>query len=208
MISISVNARGQYRYGLPLTEERVIGTCVQLGNWMQTTQPTWLAVSHAYSRRRVRHERIYECDIEPGDRCMLIEPYSPNEIALVRFNTFAGLHNPRIGFTQKYWGIPEKVERALTLHENVRGDWEDAVYVMNPGDTVFVHPTDRYIPPYVIRWNGDSLEKIRVGTFNQYVVQPWLQQASADDIRAALSNAKRRRHKSLTMLLSEIAPTA
>lgn len=202
MISVSVNASGQYRYGLHLTEEREIGTVVQLGNRTETTLPKWLVLSHQYSRRRLRHERVYECDIETRDQFTLVDPYTPNEIALVRFNTSAGRRDARHGYTQKYWESPTKVERALTL-EDTGYNWEDAVYVMHPGDTVFVHPGNAYLHPYVMRWTGDSLERFAIGTFNQYVIQPWLADAAQKDIRAALSNAKRRRHHRLTMILRD-----
>lgn len=211
MLGISVQGdTRRSRRGIALRDTVEYGFTVILGDDRRHDQHKWIHVDERYPIGRISQSgRIFEFEVteinDPLFRHRLLAPVADSDLAFVRFDMRPQATRSRDGYVQKYWGQPQRLTRA-TVREGGT-NWEDVVFVMEPGDAVFVHPARQDQRPYIVEWNGTGIECRSVTTFNTYVIRPWLETAQANEVCEAIANARRRNHRSLKEMLELHAHT-
>lgn len=130
---------------------------------------------------------------KPGDRRILVRVY-----------TGATYTRGCSGSACEYWGDAKRITGGYGAFGDAGrlGTWDDALWVLNPGDAVFVKPSGGHkTEAYVISYDGNQPKCWPVEEYRTEVLGPWLATAAPEAKTAAIAKARARGNNKLAEYL-------
>ena len=202
-------SQGRIILGVGVSADDNLGTVVALGEQGRGREFTKVKLDGrnppSVTDGKVFDAGLVEFEAGGRKRHALISGKPGDNRILVRVHTGTTYTRNCSGSACEYWGEPKRITGGYGAFGDAGrlGTWDDGLWVMNPGDAIFVKPSGGHkTEPYVISYEEGNQPKCWTAEeFRTEVIGAWVTTATPEQVAVATARAKERQFAKLVGFL-------